>query len=75
MFNFDSETWIYIAIIAVAYFFYRSTRGRSSRKNRRRAGFRERYNVRRKETREIRDETNPPTPKDSPQAPEGGAKR
>ncbi len=65
MWNFDQETWIYIGIIVIAYFFYRSTRGTTSRKNNRRAGFRERYNERRKEERQFEDEDPLPKPRDA----------
>lgn len=64
MWNFDQETWIYIGIIVIAYFFYRSSRGTSSRKNNRRAGFRERYNERRKETRRFEDDAPLQKPRD-----------
>ncbi|MCM4161040.1 hypothetical protein FHG64_14595 [Antarcticibacterium flavum] len=51
MTNFDSETWIYIALIAIAllYFFWNSSKARKNRKERKNRNFRRRYIERKRE--------------------------
>lgn len=49
MFDFDQETWIYIALIAVflIYFIWNSRRAKKNRKARKNRNFRRRYMERR----------------------------
>jgi hypothetical protein len=51
MFDFDQETWIYIALIAVflIYFIWNSRRAKKNRKARKNKNFRRRYMERRRE--------------------------
>jgi membrane protein implicated in regulation of membrane protease activity len=51
MFEFDQETWIYFALIAVflIYFIWNSRRAKKERKARKNKNFRRRYMERRRE--------------------------
>lgn len=53
MIDFDQETWIYLAIIAVflLYFLWNSRRAKKIRKDRKNRNFRKRYLERRRKTK------------------------
>ena len=53
MIDFDQETWIYLALIAIAviYFIWNSSRLKQNRKDRKNQNFRKRY-LERKQTKD-----------------------
>ncbi|MDT0644403.1 hypothetical protein RM553_16310 [Zunongwangia sp. F363] len=58
MLDFDRQTWLYLAIIAIAFLFFRwnSRRAKQNRNDRKNRNFRRRYEERKRENKKARED-------------------